>query len=242
MGKNKLPNINGTEGNDSMLVGFTDVDLDQITTGSEKIYAYGGDDTVEAGGGNDWIYGGDGNDSLRGGQGNDKIWGNNGNDQLFGGEGNDQLLGGRGNDTLRGGLGDDRLFGNKGNNELYGGDGNDYISTGDQSSIAFGNTGNDTFEIRAKKGGDHEVTGGAGADEFNFVGMGTSAVSENIIHDFLIGTDSFSIDGMDAYTYFDTALYNLSGDTTETVLTTAGGDTITFEGVGVVDFFSEFVI
>ena len=179
---------------------------------------------------------------MHGGSGGDKIYGDDGDDTLFGNSGADILVGGRGNDTISGGDGADKIYGNKGNNDLNGGNGWDYISTGDQTSSANGGIGNDTFEVRAKKGGDHVLTGGDGADEFRFVQLDSVAVSDMTITEFELGVDTFSIDGETANDFFDNNFYNLSGDTTMTEVAMVGGDSITFDGVGLTDFFVEFIL
>ncbi|MEF8701744.1 MAG: calcium-binding protein [Candidatus Accumulibacter sp. UW26] len=96
----------------------TDIKSQVITRGtelSESIYGYNtGTNRVFAYGGNDYIYGGDGNDSLDGGNGNDTLLGYDGDDTLLGQSGRDNLYGYNGNDTLIGGSGDDYLEGNQG--------------------------------------------------------------------------------------------------------------------------------
>ena len=63
--------VDGTAGNDSMGVGYTDGDGDQITSG---------DDSSDAGAGNDLVAAGDGNDTIEGGGGFDSMFGNGGSD------------------------------------------------------------------------------------------------------------------------------------------------------------------
>jgi Ca2+-binding RTX toxin-like protein len=89
--------------------------------GSNRVFAYGGNDNV---------YGGDGNDVLDGGTGNDALNGYDGDDTLDGGTGNDYLLGDDGNDALDGGTGNDTLYGGDGNDTLDGGAGDDYLDGG----------------------------------------------------------------------------------------------------------------
>ncbi|GAB5445748.1 Hint domain-containing protein [Gymnodinialimonas sp.] len=59
--------VDGTSGNDTMGVGYTDADGDQITSGDDAIDGGDGADTIDGGGGDDLIWGGAGNDSLSGG-------------------------------------------------------------------------------------------------------------------------------------------------------------------------------
>lgn len=105
--------VDGTAGGDTMGVGYTDADGDQITNDDDYIDAGAGDDTIYGGDGNDLIYGGDGNDTIgefnSGGDGDDQIYGEAGNDVLTGGSGNDTLYGGADNDWLSGGTGTDYL-------------------------------------------------------------------------------------------------------------------------------------
>jgi Ca2+-binding RTX toxin-like protein len=94
--------VQGTDGNDSMHVGYTDANGRQIdgTDGlSEVIHGYGGNDKITAGFGDDDIFGGTGNDFIRAGEGNDSLWGGDGNDVLDGQAGDDWMAGGRGDDV-----------------------------------------------------------------------------------------------------------------------------------------------
>jgi Ca2+-binding RTX toxin-like protein len=94
--------VEGTDGNDSMHVGYVDANGRQIDGKdglSEVIHAYGGNDKITAGLGDDDIFGGTGNDFIRAGDGNDSLWGGEGNDVLDGQIGNDGMAGGRGDDV-----------------------------------------------------------------------------------------------------------------------------------------------
>ncbi|MGJ8581680.1 MAG: beta strand repeat-containing protein, partial [Psychromonas sp.] len=75
--------VEGDDNNNASLTG---------TTGSDRIYGYGGNDTLN---------GGEGADLLRGGAGNDTLSGGSGNDILIGGIGSDTLTGNTGNDVFR---------------------------------------------------------------------------------------------------------------------------------------------
>ena len=135
----------GTSGSDSMSLGYTDGNGNQITTGDDWINAYGGNDTVSGDGGSDLIYGGAGNDWVYGGSGNDDLYGMSGDDRVYGGSGTDTLNGGAGNDTLEGGANNDQLEGGTGNDSLTGGDGDDVFlyQPGDGiDTITDFNTGN----------------------------------------------------------------------------------------------------
>ncbi len=94
--------VDGTSGDDTMTVGYTDAQGDQITAENDLIYGYGGNDSIAAGSGNDTVYGGTGNDTLSGDAGSDTLWGGAGDDRLTGGTGNDVFGFERygGNDTI----------------------------------------------------------------------------------------------------------------------------------------------
>ena len=76
--------VDGTAGNDSMFVGYTDADGDMVTDGADVIRAGDGDDTINAGDGADVIFGGAGNDGITAGSGNDTVDGGIGNDTIAG--------------------------------------------------------------------------------------------------------------------------------------------------------------
>jgi Ca2+-binding RTX toxin-like protein len=70
--------VDGTSGDDTMLVGFVDADGDTIdgADGNDDIIAgYAGDDSIQGGEGNDVIYGGSGSDNVAGNAGDDVIYG-----------------------------------------------------------------------------------------------------------------------------------------------------------------------
>ena len=144
--------VDGTAGNDSMGLGYTDAQNDQITNTNDDIFAGAGNDTVFAAAGNDFIAAGDGNDSVDGGDGNDRAQG---------GLGNDTLLGSAGRDTLEGQDGADTLFGGNDNDLLFGGTGNDSMSGDLGSDMLDGGIGDDTLD----GGADADtLIGGAGND------------------------------------------------------------------------------
>lgn len=141
--------VDGTSGDDVMLVGYTDDDGDQITnenllflqSGDDTIYGYAGKDYINAGSGYDTVYGGSGNDTLLGADGNDVLYGDEGNDSIDGGAGNDLIYGGADDDTISGGLGRDTV---------YGGDGNDTWLAGTDDSgtdIVYLEGGDDVAEV-----------------------------------------------------------------------------------------------
>ncbi|KJZ21738.1 Hint domain-containing protein [Tritonibacter mobilis] len=146
--------VEGTSGNDSIDIGYTDdpegdlVDGNDNATGNNDDYIVGGagDDTINARNGNNTVEGGIGHDSISGGSeadqlsgeaGNDTIWAGAGDDLVQGGDGDDLMHGHGGDDTLLGGSGDDRIFVSDGNDSADGGDGDDQFFSDNL-------TGNDT--------------------------------------------------------------------------------------------------
>ncbi|WP_420841206.1 calcium-binding protein, partial [Donghicola eburneus] len=78
--------VDGTSGDDTMEVGYTDADGDEITdydpggflgigyqSGDDTIYGYAGNDSINAGSGDDTVYGGSGDDTVLGADGNDVL-------------------------------------------------------------------------------------------------------------------------------------------------------------------------
>ena len=178
--------VEGTTGNDSMGIGYTDAEGDQIDGSdglNDTIFAGGGDDTINGGAGGDTVYGGDGADEITGGSGADELYGGAGNDTLRTGSDadNDGAYGGDGDDLVIGeGTGTDALFGDAGNDTLqgsatgstlaYGGDGNDLITGGNQTDMLLGEAGNDILDggggadyLYGEEGND-TLIGGAGND------------------------------------------------------------------------------
>ena len=93
--------VDGTAGNDSMMIGFKDAQgniIDGKDGVNDLVLGYAGNDKIFSGLGNDIVYGGDGNDFMRAGAGNDTIYGGEGNDVLDGGVGADSMTGGNGDD------------------------------------------------------------------------------------------------------------------------------------------------
>ncbi|WP_126976388.1 Hint domain-containing protein [Frigidibacter oleivorans] len=99
--------VDGLDQGQVMGLGYTDLQGDRITAGTDTIFANGGADTVHADAGNDLVDGGAGADLLDGGAGDDTLTGGAGNDTLLGGAGNDRLDGTQGADRLTGGEGAD---------------------------------------------------------------------------------------------------------------------------------------
>jgi Ca2+-binding RTX toxin-like protein len=237
------PTVDGTDLDDIIAPFlYTDAEGDMATLTPDVIFALAGNDFVFAAGGDDLVYGGTGNDLILGGNGDDKLVGEAGDDTLIGGGGDDWLVGGHGNDTIRGGSGEDTIYGDKGNNALYGGAGQDWISTGDHASLADGGDGDDFLRVRMKKGADHVLTGGDGADTFEFIQADAAKVSNCVVTDFELGTDRFMIEALSDVDFMALGGYTLSDLGADTLLTLASGDTITFQGVDAAAFEAHYTL
>lgn len=90
---------------------FTNIEIAEGGTGSDRMIADDAGRTLHGGAGNDTLTGGAGADELFGDGGFDHLDTSLGNDLITGGAGNDYLQGGAGSDTLDGGTGNDRLRG-----------------------------------------------------------------------------------------------------------------------------------
>lgn len=244
--------LNGSSDND--LIDTTALSIPGVT-GYEIIAGLGDDriitndlsQTVFAGRGDDYIVTGASADVVNAGNGADQVFGMGGDDILNGAGGNDYIDGGKGNDVIDGGSGDDFIFGRKGNNELFGGAGNDIVNTGDHTSTADGGLGDDLIVARLKKGADHVLTGGDGADTFEFIYQSAKRSADLTITDFELGVDEMIVGGMTgvewavkflAGTTDITASANDAGDA---VLDIGFNDTITFDGVQFGDFLSYYL-
>ena len=94
--------VDGAGTGETMGLGYTDGQGDQITTAGDLVYGNGGNDTISADAGNDMVFGGTGQDTIFGGTGNDILSGDGGDDTLTGGAGNDTFAFARagGNDRI----------------------------------------------------------------------------------------------------------------------------------------------
>ncbi|MEQ9692710.1 Hint domain-containing protein [Shimia sp. SDUM112013] len=223
--------VDGTVGDDTINIYYTDSDNDSVTAGDDIIRADAGNDSIDADGGNDRIFGEDGNDTISAGDGNDTIFGGDGadsvelgagNDIFFGGDGDDWVNGDVGNDVLHGGAGDDFLRGSFGEDTIYSGgagEGDDYLWGGyrDDRFVFEDGFGNDTVE-----GESIDETFGDVLDLTRITGDLTLD-----LRDPTEGTGSLSVGS-------DTAIYNeiehiLLGQGTNTILLAdgSGNDTIT---------------
>ena len=244
--------LNGNWGHDWIYGGDGDDTIDG-GAGNDVIDGEAGNDVIDGGIGNDLINGGigndvinsgTGNDVINGGNGADTVYGGRGSDVIYGGAGNDHLYGGKGNDVIYGGSGDDYINGGKGHNTLFGDVGNDVIVTGDHTSTVDGGDGDDVIIARLKKGGDHTLTGGEGADTFEFIYQNSRKSADVVITDFELGVDGFMINGQDDQAWVD-ASFALGTDVlTEVdgnvVLDIGANDTITFVGMTELEFMAHY--
>lgn len=76
------PFVDGTDGDDTMALGYTDADGQAITSGNDTIAGSAGNDLIDGGAGNDLIYGGAGDDTLIGGNGENTLVGGDGVDTV----------------------------------------------------------------------------------------------------------------------------------------------------------------
>ena len=139
--------VDGTAGDDTMGVGYTDADGDMVTDNADVIRAGAGNDTINAGTGDDVVFGGDGNDVI-----DDWV----GNDLVYAGAGNDTANVSVGNDTYYMDSGDDviHVFDNSGVNTFFGGDGSDTLDfrnwqSTNPASVTFNSDGSGTFSHNA---------------------------------------------------------------------------------------------
>jgi Ca2+-binding RTX toxin-like protein len=183
--------LDGSNGADS-LVGRDGSDTLNGQAGDDTLMGLGGDDAIDGGDGRDvlyggagadWMFGGDGNDTLNGDGGADSICGDAGDDVLFGGQGSDLLRGLTGNDTLFGGDGDDVLNGgdsgrdtSDGDDSVSGGNGNDFLTSNGGNDTLSGDDGDDKL-YEESDSGDVLMVGGAGADSYEVVAIGTGATT-----------------------------------------------------------------
>lgn len=95
-----LPSCPGFQGDPRpQIVGTSNADVLNGTTGTDIICGLEGNDTMRGLGEDDVLVGGDGRDSIEGGNGEDIIFGEEGDDSINGGPSGDRLEGGLGKDT-----------------------------------------------------------------------------------------------------------------------------------------------
>lgn len=164
--------VDGTSGDDTMLVAYTDTDGD-IIDGADGI-----DDVIKGYGGNDVIDGGAGDDVIDGGVGDDTIIGGAGADQNIGGSGQDtidysgsesgvnvNLTTGQGTGGQAAGdtySGIDGVQGSDFDDTIVGYDSQSTVPGDSFTNIFDGGAGDDYLD---GKGGEDELYGGSGDDE-----------------------------------------------------------------------------
>ena len=174
--------------------------------------------------------------------GNDRVAAGAGDDLVFGGDGNDQLIGNAGDDTFFGGVGDDILQGNTGHDVLIGGDGNDTIYAGNDASVVDGGAGADVLTLQMQLAADHQVSGGTGADTFNFVALKERLDAHLVITDYELGVDQVYIEATTLERYWATHTASTCVDTDEgALLTLAEGDSLLFKNVLAADLVADLI-
>ncbi len=209
--------VDGTDGDDIMLVGFVDGDNDTIDGADgddDTIFGYGGDDTIEAGAGTNTIDGGTGDDTFIGGAGADAFEGGSGQDNIdYSNSGaavtvdlsTSSLSGGDAdNDTILGGI--DGIIGSDFDDVLTGFDAEGTDPTDTFTNELFGGAGDDVI---TGLGGDDRLDGGADDDEL-YGGAGDDSISG--------GTGSDTLEG-------GLGADELFGGADDDDILTGGGDT-----------------
>ena len=167
------------------------------------------------------ILGSNYDDILTGDAGNNVISGVAGDDLLDGGAGADQLNGGEGNDTVTYTNSDAAVTVNLLNGQASGGD-----AEGDRLSSVENVIGSDYDDVFLSGSTDNIMTGGAGADIFQFL----FTTANDVITDFENGTDLIDLTHLGFSDFAElSSLITDTGD--DLVLTFADGGTITFEGL-----------
>src|SRR5688500_3481033 len=141
--------VEGTGGNDQIIVGIRDGRLRVKTNGNVETFRLGAVDSLR-------IHGRGGHDEIRAELDiKSRIYGGVGDDTLVGGGRRDLLDGGAGDDVLSAGAADDRLFGDDGLDELLGRGGRDFLDGGEHADRLSGG------------GGSDEARGGGAADRIH---------------------------------------------------------------------------
>ncbi len=244
--------VDGTAGNDTMGVGYSDANgdsIDGVDGINDTIYGYGGQDAITAGAGNDTVYGGLGDDTLIGGTGNDVLHGDGGADTFV-------VASGDGTDTITGGAGSDQLQlsnGASGATVNFSGTGsgaygfNDLTGSGSFTTLEgiVGTGSADTMDATndaggvtlSGAGGNDNLTGGSGADVI-YGGTGQDGILGGAGNDSLWGdAGNDALDGgpgddrIDGGTGNDTLTGgigndSLSGGDDVDVFYAGGGDTV----------------
>jgi Ca2+-binding RTX toxin-like protein len=182
----------------------TDIAVDNGTAPPPPPPPSGGQ-TINGTSGNDSLVGGAENDTINGFAGNDTLIGNAGDDSLDGGSGTDSMNGGAGNDIYVVSSGD--ILTDSGGIDTVmspvswslGGSFENLTFTGTAAVGGSGNgfanriEGNSAANFFRARQGNDTITGGGGADSFEFVtALGPSNV--DLITDFVSRTDKLKLD------------------------------------------------
>ncbi|KFG69195.1 M10 family metallopeptidase C-terminal domain-containing protein [Microvirga sp. BSC39] len=203
-GTGAADSLDGAEGNDQI----------NGLAGNDAIYGLDGDDILIGGSGRDILDGGTGTDTAsyataRAGVAADLMAASRNTRDAFGDRyasienltGSayaDVLKGNDGVNAIIGGSGSDALYGRGGSDRLEGADGNDYLEGGLGADALYGHSGRDTLYGGA---GSDVLAGGSGADLFVFKARGeTASGAQDIIEDFVSGTDRIHLRSIDANT------------------------------------------
>jgi len=149
------------------------------TSADETLTGTSGADRIEGHGGRDTISGEGGADTLIGGADYDSIDGGGGNDSIDGGDGGGYLNGAAGDDTVKGGSGKDFIFLGDGADVAHAGGGDDIIimqssSGGGKAAYAYGEDGDDSFDLHCYSPAAWFADGGEGNDIFGVGGVSGS--------------------------------------------------------------------
>lgn len=185
-----------------------------------SIDRFNGNDSITGSGSSDSILGYDGNDTLFGENNDDTINGNSGNDNVDGGSGHDSLRGGKDIDTIFGDGDSDSVYGDLANDTVHGGSGEDMVRGGKGDDYIYGDEGND---ILYGDLGNDTLDGGSGTDLFIFA-AGSGA---DVIANFSKNSDTLQIAG---------GVGSVSYTVSDSIISTAGGGSITLLGITQSDF------
>ncbi|WP_432450621.1 calcium-binding protein [Aliiroseovarius marinus] len=153
-------------------------------------------------------------------------------DVIYGYGGDDKISGGKGADTIYGGEGDDIIYGNSQSDALYGEAGNDELYSGKHGSLLDGGAGDDHLYAHMGNTGGHTLTGGEGADRFEFRNDGTKLATATIT-DYDAAEDKLYIDETLIDLTNPASGYIVSAANGGTQISYGDGNTILLEGVSV---------
>jgi hypothetical protein len=205
---------------------LSSVSITSLWANVEHAMLTGSDDNDIAGNGlANVLTGNAGENELFGGAGADQLYGSLGNDLLLGGAGNDRLDGGSGADQMVGGAGDDVYVVDNTNDAILesAGKGTDTVEsaisyvldTNIENGILSGTaavrltgnaganllTGNSAANVLTGSTGADSLVGGGGADRFDFNAVaetGKTALTRDVITDFIRGIDRIDLSSIDA--------------------------------------------